>query len=151
MPAASALTIYRLAHRYGLKDLNALSMNHLVCHLGPSNAFTLLLATPLWTDLHLAIKGYVYDHWSAILVEPDFKQCFEEVSQGRWYRGGETLFEVSDSGRHVTTLSRFHSLPNHSYPFTHESMASDGTWVKWSRGLKLLRQISLCMRRSWIP
>ena len=90
---ASALAIYKLAHRYELRELTKLALDHLVTQLRPPTAFTLLLATPLWQELHQAIQAYTYEHWHEILLEEDFKLCFDELGEGKWDKGGETLRE----------------------------------------------------------
>lgn len=53
---ASALAIYKLAHRMELQNLADLALCHIVQTLTPRTAFPLLLSTFLWGDLYSAIK-----------------------------------------------------------------------------------------------
>lgn len=48
--------MYQIAHRYSITTLAELALEHIVLNLTPRTAFPLLLATPLWPDLHSSIK-----------------------------------------------------------------------------------------------
>ncbi|KAH8918215.1 hypothetical protein BT69DRAFT_597389 [Atractiella rhizophila] len=93
--AASAFSMYRLAHRYQIPDLEALALKHLVENLTPATAFPLLLATHPWPELHGAIKGYALSNYYAIVAEPEFRRCYAEVGEGLWENGGQVLLEFT--------------------------------------------------------
>lgn len=95
IPPASALAIYKLAHRYSLPVLANLALCHLIQTLTPRTAFPLLLSTYLWPDLHGAIKSYAYSHYFEILREKEFGRCYGEVGEGLWENGGEVLLEFT--------------------------------------------------------
>ncbi|KAL8290346.1 hypothetical protein RQP46_002604 [Phenoliferia psychrophenolica] len=90
---ASALAMYRIAHRYGLQDLASLALCHIISTLTPRTAFPLLLSTHLWPDLHAAIKGYALANFEAVVREPEFSRCYAEVGEGLWEHGGEVLLD----------------------------------------------------------
>ncbi|KDN46488.1 hypothetical protein K437DRAFT_294317 [Tilletiaria anomala UBC 951] len=83
-PPASALAMYKLAHRYGQASLERLAKRHLITGLTPRNAFAMLLATSLYPDVHAGVKEYVYFHWAAVSATQEFEQCCDEVSTGEW-------------------------------------------------------------------
>jgi hypothetical protein len=86
---ASALEMYRLAHRYGFSQLTQLALGHIVDTLTPQTAFPLLLATHLWPELHAAIREYALANYYAIVSEPEFRRCYTEVGEGLWEKGGD--------------------------------------------------------------
>ena len=93
---ASALQIYKIAHRYGLQELAALALNHVASSLTPQTAFPLLLATQLYPALYASIKTYALDNYYTVSSCSDFKRCFQEVGMGTWgEQGGEVslMFE----------------------------------------------------------
>lgn len=94
---ASALSMYRLAHRYELTNLQELAMTHLVANLTPSTAFPLLLASFVFPELHTEIKAYCLANYYAILQEPEFSRCYAEVGEGLWEHGGEVLLSFTMS------------------------------------------------------
>ncbi|KAH9824869.1 hypothetical protein DFH28DRAFT_942035 [Melampsora americana] len=94
---ASALSMYRLAHRYELTNLQELAMTHLVANLTPSTAFPLLLASFVFPELHTEIKAYCLANYYAILQEPEFSRCYTEVGDGLWEHGGEVLLSFTMS------------------------------------------------------
>ncbi|KAG0144471.1 hypothetical protein CROQUDRAFT_660039 [Cronartium quercuum f. sp. fusiforme G11] len=94
---ASALSIYRLAHRYELIALQELAMTHLISNLTPSTAFPLLLASFVFPELHCEIKAYCLANYYAILQEPEFSRCYAEVGEGLWEHGGEVLLSFTMS------------------------------------------------------
>lgn len=51
-PAASALSIYQLAHRYRIPGLQQLALEHMMNSLAAKGAFSLLLATCFWPELN---------------------------------------------------------------------------------------------------
>lgn len=51
-PPASALSVYRLAHRYGLDGLAFLALEHMMTTIAPEHCFSLLLASSAWDELH---------------------------------------------------------------------------------------------------
>lgn len=81
---ASALSIFKLAHRYHLQDLSRLASLHMVATLTPQSAFPMLLATSMYTELHTRIKTYVYQHWHLVSHTDEFERCCDEVSVGMW-------------------------------------------------------------------
>lgn len=81
---ASALSIFKLAHRYHMQDLSRLASLHMVATLTPQSAFPMLLATSMYTELHTRIKTYVYQHWHLVSHTDEFERCCDEVSVGMW-------------------------------------------------------------------
>ncbi|KAN0064205.1 hypothetical protein ACQY0O_003372 [Thecaphora frezii] len=81
---ASALSIFKLAHRYNMSELSGLASAHLVASLTPTSAFPLLLATSVYADLHDKVKRYVYAHWENVANSDEFERCCDEVSAGEW-------------------------------------------------------------------
>ncbi len=61
-PPASALAMYKLAHRYGQTELTELTKRHLIASLMPGNAFAVLLATSLYSDVHIGVRDYVCEY-----------------------------------------------------------------------------------------
>ena len=51
-PPASALSVYRIAHRYDLGGLASLALEHMMTMITPEHCFSLLLATSVWEELH---------------------------------------------------------------------------------------------------
>ncbi|MBW0483747.1 hypothetical protein O181_023462 [Austropuccinia psidii MF-1] len=92
---ASALSIYRISHRYELKDLKDLALNHLIANLNPSNAFSMLLSSYVFPELHSKIKAYCLTNYYDIIKEPEFKKCYNEVGEGLWENGGEVLLSFT--------------------------------------------------------
>ncbi len=90
--AASALAVFRLAHRYELHSLSRLAAVHLVDTLTPHSAFPTLLATSMYAELHARIKAYVYTHWHTVAATHEFETCCDQVSTGVWGAGaGKTI------------------------------------------------------------
>lgn len=90
--AASALAVFRLAHRYELHSLSRLAAVHLVDTLTPHSAFPTLLATSMYAELHARIKAYVYTHWHHVAATHEFQTCCDEVCTGVWgARAGKTI------------------------------------------------------------
>ncbi|PWN48571.1 hypothetical protein IE53DRAFT_389208 [Violaceomyces palustris] len=83
-PPASALAIYKIAHRYHLSALSQLAQAHMIASLSPSSAFAVLLATSLYSELHAKVKGYVYENWEAVSSTEEFERCCDEFSAGEW-------------------------------------------------------------------
>lgn len=59
VPPASALALYRLAHRYDLLPLCDLATAHIISQLTPQNAVNYLLCTALFEQLQYAIQQYI--------------------------------------------------------------------------------------------
>ena len=91
---ASALQIYKVAHRYALHELAVLALDHVNSSLTPQTAFPLLLATQLYPVLYASIKQYALDNYAAVSASTQFKRCFQEVGMGTW---GEPGGEVSST------------------------------------------------------
>jgi len=79
---ASALALYRLAHRYHQQGLVHLSKTQLISSLTPQTAFPTLLATNLYDDLYEHVKAYVLDKWDLVSQTSEFERCCDEVSAG---------------------------------------------------------------------
>lgn len=94
---ASALGLYRLAHRYGQRGLCSLAKQHLVASLTPQSCFSILLATHLYADLHEPVKAYVLENWHLVCTTAEFERCCDEVSGGEW---------GSDAGRALRVFMR---------------------------------------------
>ncbi|KZO96303.1 hypothetical protein CALVIDRAFT_564170 [Calocera viscosa TUFC12733] len=89
---ASALSIYKIAHRYLLPGLANLALDHMMSTISPQSAFPLLLASHFWDDLHNLIEDYIVEHWDLVSQQEDFESCCEEVAAGEWGpHGGKTL------------------------------------------------------------
>ena len=54
--AASALSVYQVAHRYGLPGLGALALEHIVATITPRSSFAVLLASAPWDELHSLVE-----------------------------------------------------------------------------------------------
>ncbi|KAH9850752.1 hypothetical protein C2E23DRAFT_834054 [Lenzites betulinus] len=91
-PPASALSMYQLAHRYGMPGLGALALEHIVATITPRGSFAVLLASAAWEELHGFVEDYVVDKWDEVSVSDEFEQCCQEVASGEWGpEGGRTL------------------------------------------------------------
>lgn len=55
-PPASALSMYQIAHRYGMPGLAALAMEHIMSTITPQVSFAALLATAAWDELHSLVE-----------------------------------------------------------------------------------------------
>ncbi|KAF7290979.1 BTB domain-containing protein [Mycena chlorophos] len=80
--AASALSIYQVAHRYAMPSLAALALDHMMSTITPSSAFGLLLATSVWDELRSLVEDYVVEKWDEVSTCPEFELCCREVSAG---------------------------------------------------------------------
>ena len=54
---ASALSVYRLAHRYDLDGLASLALEHMMSTITPEYCFSLLLASSAWDELHGLVQA----------------------------------------------------------------------------------------------
>ncbi|KAK4048292.1 hypothetical protein OIV83_004813 [Microbotryomycetes sp. JL201] len=102
---ASALNMYRIAHRYGISRLAELALDHIVHTLTPSTCFPLLLSTNLWPELHAAIKAYALEHFDQVCADPEFSRCYSEVGEGLWDDGGQVLLDFTLKLRPATASS----------------------------------------------
>ena len=59
VPPASALALYRLAHRYHILPLCDLTTAHIIAQLTPQNATNYLLCTALFEQLQYSIQHYI--------------------------------------------------------------------------------------------
>ncbi|WFD35217.1 hypothetical protein MCUN1_002067 [Malassezia cuniculi] len=84
VPPASALALYRIAHRYGITELCDAATAHIIAHLTPDNATNYLLCTTLFQELQSAVQRYIYEHWSEVSASAAFERCCDEVSAGEW-------------------------------------------------------------------
>lgn len=84
VPPASALAVYRVAHRYDINELCDAAAAHIIAHLTPENATNYLLCTTLFEQLQRAVQRYMYDHWSEVSASAAFERCCDEVSAGEW-------------------------------------------------------------------
>jgi hypothetical protein len=57
--AASALSMYQVAHRYGMPGLAHVALEHMMATITPQASFALLLATTTWEELHTLIQVIV--------------------------------------------------------------------------------------------
>jgi hypothetical protein len=55
-PPASALSMYQVAHRYGMPGLAALSLEHILGTITPQGSFALLLASATWEEVHRLVE-----------------------------------------------------------------------------------------------
>lgn len=83
--AASALSIYQIAHRYGIPGLQHLALEHIMNTLSSRSAFPLLLATCFWEELHMMAqvswsgrKQYFYSDRNTGLYCRAVERCFYE-------------------------------------------------------------------------
>jgi len=56
-PPASALSVYRLAHRYDLGGLASLALEHMMTTITPEHCFSLLLASSVWDELNGLVQA----------------------------------------------------------------------------------------------
>ncbi|KAG8812798.1 hypothetical protein FRC17_001812 [Serendipita sp. 399] len=83
--AASALSVYQIAHRYHIPRLQQLALDHMMTTISPRSAFPLLLATCFWEELHNLIQrmqDYIVEHWQAVSRNEEFEHCCQEVAAG---------------------------------------------------------------------
>ncbi|KAI9000851.1 hypothetical protein BD414DRAFT_511485 [Trametes punicea] len=92
---ASALSMYQVAHRYGMPGLAALALEHIVATITPRSSFAMLLASSSWDELHSLIEDYVVEKWDEVSVSDEFEQGCQEVASGEWGpEGGRTLMAL---------------------------------------------------------
>jgi hypothetical protein len=91
LEAASALSVFRIAHLYQLDGLAQLALDHLVQHLTPDTAFPLYLATHLYSALSDAIIQFICSHYHAVTASAEFGRCVSEVAAGLWPASGAML------------------------------------------------------------
>jgi hypothetical protein len=53
---ASALSVYQVAHRYGMPGLAALALEHMMSVITPSSSFALLLASAVFDEIHMLVE-----------------------------------------------------------------------------------------------
>jgi hypothetical protein len=80
--AASALSIYQIAHRYHIPGLQHHALDHMMSTISPHSAFPLLLATCFWDELHGMIQDYIVEHWQEVSRGEEFETCCQEVAAG---------------------------------------------------------------------
>ncbi len=56
LPPASALSVYQIAHRYGMPGLATLALEHMMATVTPRSCFALLLASVVWDELHSLVE-----------------------------------------------------------------------------------------------
>lgn len=94
-PPASALSVYRLAHRYDLGGLAALALEHMMTTITPEHCFSLLLASSAWDGLHGLVQDYAVEKWEEVSMSAEFERCCDEVAAGDWgTEGGKTLMAL---------------------------------------------------------
>ncbi|KAK7470403.1 hypothetical protein VKT23_001830 [Stygiomarasmius scandens] len=104
-PPASALSMYQVAHRYGMPALQTLALEHMMSTITPQASFALLLATSAWEELHSMTEDYVVDKWDEVSCSPEFEQCCQEVAGGEWgAEGGKTMMALFRRLRSPTAL-----------------------------------------------
>ncbi|KIY69745.1 hypothetical protein CYLTODRAFT_372187 [Cylindrobasidium torrendii FP15055 ss-10] len=92
---ASALSMYQVAHRYGMPTLANLALDHMLATLTPHTGFALLLATSAWEEVHGLVENYVVDKWEEVNASAEFERCCQEVSAGEWGpEGGQTMLNL---------------------------------------------------------
>ena len=79
---ASALSVYQVAHRYGMPGLAALALEHIMSTITPQSSFALLLASSIWDELHLLVEDYIVEKWEEVSTSEEFERCCEEVAAG---------------------------------------------------------------------
>lgn len=94
VPPASALSLYRIAHRYHVPPLCELATAHIISLLTPQNATNYLLCTALFEQLQRAIQNYIcmsttarsntVQHWHDVSSSAEFELCCDQVSAGEW-------------------------------------------------------------------
>lgn len=55
-PPASALAMYQIAHRYSMRNLALLALEHIMSTLTPESCFAVLLASYTWDELHSLVE-----------------------------------------------------------------------------------------------
>jgi len=94
-PPASALSVYRIAHRYDLGGLASLALEHMMTTMTPEHCFSLLLASSTWDEFHGLVQDYVVEKWEEVSMSAEFERCCDEVAAGDWgTEGGKTLMAL---------------------------------------------------------
>ncbi|KAF6762143.1 hypothetical protein DFP72DRAFT_1061420 [Ephemerocybe angulata] len=94
-PPASALAMYQVAHRYSMRSLSVLALEHIMSTITPDTCFAMLLASYAWDELHSLVEDYAIEKWDEVSVSEEFERCCNEVAAGEWGAdGGTTLMSV---------------------------------------------------------
>ncbi|KZT12724.1 uncharacterized protein LAESUDRAFT_808275 [Laetiporus sulphureus 93-53] len=94
-PPASALSMYQIAHRYGMPGLATLALEHIMSTITPQSSFAILLAAATWEELHSLVEDYVVEKWDDVSVSNEFERCCQEVASGEWGpAGGKTMMAL---------------------------------------------------------
>jgi hypothetical protein len=67
-PAASALSVYQIAHRYRIPGLQHLALEHMMNSISPRSSFPLLLATCFWDELHGMVQVDMFRYRVELLI-----------------------------------------------------------------------------------
>ncbi|SCV72208.1 BQ2448_4902 [Microbotryum intermedium] len=94
---ASALSMYRIAHRYCHPALQKLALEQIVNTLTARTAFPMLLSNYLWPEVYEAVKSFTLEHFEAVSADPEFDRCYTEVGEGLWEHGGAVLLDLTRS------------------------------------------------------
>ncbi|KAF8272064.1 hypothetical protein EI94DRAFT_1566992 [Lactarius quietus] len=94
-PPASALSVYQIAHRYGMPGLASLALEHMMVTITPRSCFALLLASAVWDELHSLVEDFVVERWSEVQTSEEFETGCAEVAAGEWGAdGGKTMMAL---------------------------------------------------------
>ncbi|KAH9049710.1 hypothetical protein EDB84DRAFT_1260529 [Lactarius hengduanensis] len=94
-PPASALSVYQIAHRYGMPGLATLALEHMMATITPRSCFALLLASVVWDELHSLVEDFVVERWSEVQISEEFERGCAEVAAGEWGPdGGKTMMAL---------------------------------------------------------
>lgn len=94
-PPASALSVYQIAHRYGMPGLATLALEHMMATITPRSCFALLLASVVWDELHSLVEDFVVERWSEVQISEEFERGCAEVAAGEWGTdGGKTMMAL---------------------------------------------------------
>ncbi|KDE09317.1 hypothetical protein MVLG_00633 [Microbotryum lychnidis-dioicae p1A1 Lamole] len=99
---ASALSMYRIAHRYCHPVLQKLALEQIVYTLTPRTAFPMLLSNYLWPEVYEVVKSFTLEHFELVSADPEFDRCYAEVGEGLWEHGGAVLLDLTRSLRPAT-------------------------------------------------
>lgn len=82
-PPASALSMYQIAHRYGMPGLAALAMEHIMSTITSQASFAALLATAAWDELHSLVEVRRGSHLTLRMIAKNCAGlCRRQVGRG---------------------------------------------------------------------
>lgn len=141
---ASALAIYRIAHRYLLPELASLALCHIISTLTLRTAFPLLLSTHLWPDLHSAIK--VRSFFSPHFIHHRLTRVLPRITRWR-----TTMPSAASPSSAVASTSLLPPplLEEESYPVSSPATSAEVGEGLWEHGGDVLLEFTLQLQPAW--